>query len=172
MGRDKARLPFHGGRLAEFVARALESAAGSAVLVGDPGLYGEFGYQVVADLYPGEGPLGGILTALDHTRADWNLVVACDMPGLTAGFLSRILDAAEQRGRAVLMPAGPSGHPEPLCAVYNRRARPEIEAAFGRGERKITAALAGLGVEILAVAEVAEFQNVNTPEDWADYVAE
>jgi molybdopterin-guanine dinucleotide biosynthesis protein A len=27
-------------------------------------------------------------------------------------------------------------------------------------------------VEILAVTEVAEFQNVNTPEDWADYVAE
>lgn len=172
MGRDKAGLPFQGARLAEFVARAVESAAGSAVLVGDPALYGEFGYQVVADLYPGEGPLGGILTALDHTRADWNLVVACDMPGLTAGFLSRILDAAEQTGRAALMPAGPSGRPEPLCAVYNRRARPEIEAAFRRGERKITAALAGLGVEILAVAEVAEFQNVNTPEDWADYVAE
>jgi molybdenum cofactor guanylyltransferase len=172
MGLDKARLPFHGGHLAEFVARAVEAAAGSAVLVGDPALYGDFGYQVVADLYPGEGPLGGILTALDHTRADWNLVVACDMPGLSAGFLSRILDAAEQRGRAVLMPAGPSGHPEPLCAVYNRRARPEIEAAFGRGERKITASLAGLGVEILAVAEVAEFQNVNTPDEWADYVAE
>ena len=116
------------------------------------------------------------MTALDQTRADWNLVVACDMPGLTAGFLSRILDAAEQRGRAVLMPAGPSVHPEPLCAVYNRRARPEIEAAFGRGERKITAALACLGVEILAVAEAAkfqaEFQNVNTPDEWADYVAE
>jgi molybdopterin-guanine dinucleotide biosynthesis protein A len=172
MGRDKVRLPFQGGPLAEFVARAVESAAGSAALVGDPALYGEFGYQAVADLYPGEGPLGGILTTLDHTRADWNLVVACDMPGLTAGFLSRILDAAEQSGRAALMTAGPSGCPEPLCAVYNRRARPEIEAAFPRGERKITAAMAGLGVEVLAVAEVAEFQNVNTPEDWADYVAE
>ena len=143
--------------MAEFVARAVDSAAGSAILVGDPVIYGEFGYKVVADLHPGEGPRGGILTALDHTRADWNLVVACDMPGLSAGFLRRLLDAAEQRGAAALMPAGPSGRPEPLCAVYHRRAQPEIEAAFGRGERKIIAALAGLGVEILAVAEVAEF---------------
>ena len=139
-------------------------------------VYKTFDHPILVDsnfnVDPGEGPLGGILTALDHTRADWNLVVACDMPGLTAGFLSRILDAAEQSGRAALMPAGPSGRREPLCAVYNRRARPEIEAAFRRGERKITAAMAGLSVEVLAVAEVAEFQNVNTPEDWADYVAE
>ena len=171
-GPGQSRSALSGKPSAEFVARFVDSEAGSAVLVGDPALHSEFGHQVVADLYPGEGPLGGILTALDHTRADWNLVVACDMPGLTAGFLSRILDAAVQSGRAASMPAGPSGRPEPLCAVYNRRARPEIDAAFRRGERKITAALAGLGVEILAVAEVAEFQNVNTPEDWADYVAE
>ncbi len=170
MGRDKACLPFQGGRLAEFVARTVEAAAGSVALIGDPALYGEFGYPVVADLYPGEGPLGGILTALHHTSADWNLVVACDMPGLSASFLTRVLDAAEERGVPALLPAGPSGLPEPLCAVYHRRGRADIEAAFLRGERKVTAAVAGVGVAILEVAEVAAFQNVNTPEEWAGYV--
>ena len=169
MGRDKALLPFRGGALAEFVARMVAEAAGSAVLVGDPGLYEALPYPVIADRYPGEGPLGGILTALRGTSADWNLVVACDMPGLSAGFLARILDEAERSGADALMPVGPSGRPEPLCAVYHRRALNGLESAFQAGQRKVTAALAGIHCERLPVGEVAVFQNVNTPEDWADY---
>lgn len=166
MGRDKARLPFQGRTLAEFVARTVESAAGTAVLVGDPALYREFAYPVVPDRYPGEGPLGGILTALHHTAADWNLVVACDMPGLSGEFLSRLFDAAEQSPATALVPAGPSGRPEPLCALYHRASLQALEAAFHAGQRKVTAALAGLPAQLLPVAEVSAFQNVNTPEEW------
>jgi molybdopterin-guanine dinucleotide biosynthesis protein A len=172
MGRDKARLPFRGASLAEFVACTVAEAAGSAVLVGDPDLYGALAYPVIPDLYPGEGPLGAIITALSHTAADWNLVVACDMPGLSTGFLRRLLEAAEQRAAAALIPAGPTGRPEPLCAVYHRRGLEKIEAAFRGGERKVTGALRTLPVESLSVEEVAVFQNVNTPEDWAGYARE
>jgi molybdopterin-guanine dinucleotide biosynthesis protein A len=46
-----------------------------------------------------------------------------------------------------------------------------MEAHFARGVRRVTDAFAGLEVEPLVVAEVLYFQNVNTPEDWARYVA-
>ena len=68
MGRDKALLPFRGGALAQSVARAVSATAGSVTLVGDPERYGGLGYAVIADIYPGEGPLGGILTALGNTQ--------------------------------------------------------------------------------------------------------
>jgi molybdopterin-guanine dinucleotide biosynthesis protein A len=46
-----------------------------------------------------------------------------------------------------------------------------LEDHFARGVRKVTAALASLAVERLAVAELSLFQNVNTPKDWAAYAA-
>jgi molybdopterin-guanine dinucleotide biosynthesis protein A len=162
MGRDKALLPFGEGTLVEAVARAVEEAAGSATLVGNA----ERHAGAIPDLYPGEGPLGGILTALGHSRAEWNLIAACDMPGLTADRLRLLLERAEREGTDALLPVGPSGIPEPLCAVYRLSVREALEAAFARGVRKITAALGG---RMQTVAVEWEFQNVNTPEDWARY---
>src|ERR1019366_6470085 len=84
MGRDKARLPFRGcdlvSAVAAAVAAAVASVAGNVTLVGHPEL------PSIPDRYPDGGPLGGILTALDHTAADWNLIVACDMPEVSAAF--------------------------------------------------------------------------------------
>jgi molybdopterin-guanine dinucleotide biosynthesis protein A len=169
MGRDKALLPFRGGPLAQSVARAVEMAAGSATLVGHPHRYRHLGFPAIRDRYPGQGPLGGILTALKHTSATWNLLAACDMPSLSAEFLRRLLDAAQRSGADALLPAGPSGRAEPLCAVYHRRILPALETAFADGARRATAALQEAGAAILPVLEVAVFRNVNTPEEWAAY---
>lgn len=169
MGRDKALLPFRGGPLAGVVARAVERAAGSVVVVGRSHL---LDFPAIPDLYPGEGPLGGILTALAHSRAEWLLVVACDMPEVTADFLAGLLDRAREADRDAFLPHGPGGRPEPLCAVYRARARGTLEREFARGVRKVTEAVAALDAAAWEVSEVAHFQNVNTPEDWAGYAAE
>jgi molybdopterin-guanine dinucleotide biosynthesis protein A len=171
MGRNKALLPFRGAVLAEAVARAVESAAGTATLIGDPEVYARLGYPVIPDLYPGEGPLGGILGALAHTAADFNLVVACDMPELSAEFLRALLDAACLADQDALVPRGPSGRLEPLCAVYHRRSHEALHRAFTAGIRKVTAAFSELRIAAWPVSEIAPLQNVNTPEDWADHAA-
>jgi molybdopterin-guanine dinucleotide biosynthesis protein A len=152
--------------LAEAVAFHVRQATGNVTLVGHPELPG------IPDLHPGEGPLGGILTALHHSSTEWNLIVACDMPGLSAEFLEQLLAEAGRTEAAILLPYGPDGRPEPLCAVWRRRALPDLEAAFSRGVRKVTAALDGLAVARFDVAETAVFQNVNTPQDWSGYAAE
>ena len=94
------------------------------------------------------------------------------MPEVSPGFLGALLARAERSQADVLLPHGPDGLPQPLCAVYHRRALPALEAHFSRGVRKVTAALEGLAVErLFEVAKVSMFQNVNTPEDWAAYAA-
>ncbi len=173
MGRDKALLPRRGVPLAAAVAREVERAAGRCTLVGDPERYRSLGYPVIPDLYPGEGPLGGILTALRHTGEEWNIVVACDMPRISAGFLDGLLEHATRRPEIdVLAPQGPLGRFEPLCTVYHRRSTVHLQAAFDRGLRKIAEALRGLRLETIAPTELTPLDHVNTPEDWAPYAAE
>ena len=167
MGSDKALLPYRGTTLAAYVAGQVERAAGSVALVGDPWRYSHLGYPVVRDLTPGAGPLAGICSALRSSPAEWNLVVACDMPGVTAAFLLGLLEAAAWSGAGCLAPAGPSGRPEPLCAVYHARCLAPITAALARGVRKVMDGLAATDLRLHPVPEEDLLANCNTPEEWA-----
>ena len=170
MGRDKASLPLHGKTLVEHVASAVAEAAGSVTLVGSPERYQRLGFPILPDSRPGAGPLAGIHTALAASSADWNLVAACDMPAISARFLKWLLTVAESSTADCLIPSGPSGLPEPLCAVYHRRCRDAIGAALDRNVRKVTDGLAGLRIAPWIVPESRCFRNVNTPEEWAHYL--
>jgi molybdenum cofactor guanylyltransferase len=172
MGRDKAQLPLHGRTLVEHIAGAVAEAAGSVTLIGAPERYQSLGFGMLPDSRPGAGPLGGICTALAATDAEWNLMVACDMPGISAPFLRRLLDAAQGSAADCLLPSGPGGLPEPLCAVYHSRCRETISQALDRGVRKVTAGLAGLNIAPWIVPEAHWFRNVNTPDEWAAFLHE
>jgi molybdopterin-guanine dinucleotide biosynthesis protein A len=176
MGRDKALLPLHGIPLAQSIAIAVARGAGSATLVGDPGRYSSLGLRVIPDLFPGDGPLGGIVTALRDSTAEWNVIAACDMPHLDGRLFLHLLRAARETDADVLLPVvneGGSGRPQPLCAVYRRSCLAPIEAAFAHGVRKVTAALASLRTvrRPVEMEQIPQFQNLNTPEDWAAYDA-
>jgi molybdenum cofactor guanylyltransferase len=161
MGRDKALLPHPaGGTMIQAVARAVAEACGGVTAVGHPQI------ASIPDLYPGQGPLGGVLTALRHTFTGWNLIVACDMPALTGAFLKTLIGRARASSAHVILPRGPDNLPQPLCALYHRAALPHLERSYAAGERSLVKAIRGLPTEPFAVADLDYFQNVNTPEDW------
>ncbi len=108
---------------------------------------------------------------MSYTSADWNLILACDMPAISVDFLRELLEAAERRGADALVPAGPAGRLEPLCAVYHKRAAATLRDALDSGVRKITDALSGLAVASCPVFDSACFANLNTPEEWLGYDA-
>jgi len=148
-------------------------------IIGDPECYGSFGSSCVADCWPGEGPLGGIVSALLQTRKTkpecaWNLIVSCDMPFLTAEWLRFLCESARKSEAEVVFAHSAQG-PEPLCACWRTAALPVLESAIGRGVRKVTDGIALLRSEVLDAREWKRFDNagrlfwnMNTPADFEE----
>jgi molybdopterin-guanine dinucleotide biosynthesis protein A len=167
MGTDKALLALGSLTLIERAAEAVMDAAGGVVVVGDPRRYARFGFTVIEDVYPGAGPLGGIHAALAHSPSDWNLVTACDMPGLEGVWLRRLVEETGRYPHAEVLIPQAGGRGQPLCAMYRRSCLAAIQEALERGRYKIMDALLPLAVVGIEMDGEARFRNVNTPEDWS-----
>ena len=165
MGTDKALLPYRGKALVSYVAGEVRAAAGSATLIGDPVRYGDLGYQAIPDAIPNCGPLGGVVTALRSSTSDWNLVVACDMPAISADFLRCLLAMARMADGRCVVPLGRLG-PEPLCAAYHRASLPVLEQALASKLLKMQEVIKLLEPVHWPPPETDCLANINTPEEW------
>jgi molybdopterin-guanine dinucleotide biosynthesis protein A len=173
MGQPKALLPYRGTTLVEYVAKTVREAvgpAGSVQVIGDPDRLGHLGLTVIPDELPGYGPASGIYTALRVTTTDWNLVLACDMPSVTADLLRVLLLRAETAERNCVAATGPYGQPEPLCAVYHRRCLPALTRSIRDKQLRMRDFVKEIGAVWVSVDKLA-LANVNTPAEWAEFEA-
>lgn len=160
MGVDKATIPVDGVAMARRVADALVEARCSPVVAigGDSVELSRLGLEHVDDEFPGEGPLGGILTALSVGSPA--AVVACDLPNLRAATVEKLIAALGDHDAAIAH----TDRAEPLCAVWSDRAASVLRAQFQSGERAVHRALDGLDIAWVTVSP-ADLRNVNTPGD-------
>ncbi len=121
------------------------------------------GLRVIADEMPGAGPLGGIYTAILHSPSSRTLVVACDMPFVSASLLRRLAAVGDAD---VVIPRHARGY-EPLCAIYSRACADDIRDRLLRGINEASRLPTGVRVAELDVDDDLMFVNVNTPHDYA-----
>jgi molybdopterin-guanine dinucleotide biosynthesis protein A len=171
---DKAFLDFGGQTLLDRALGVMGAVCGRVMIVGDPAKFAKTG-SVVADIFPGCGPLGGIHTALVHSTAELNLMLAVDMPFVSKELLAFLFDVAAAEGGdkhvVVTVPRTSRGL-QPLCAIYRRDFSAAAERALRAGKYKIDAAFSGVNIRVIEERELAaagfseqSFFNVNTPED-------
>jgi molybdenum cofactor guanylyltransferase len=156
MGADKASLLVDGTAMADRVATALR-AAGASEVVRVPG--------DVAELHPGEGPLGGIVSALASATAPVVVVLACDLVSPDPAAIAQVVAALAPDHGDVAVPVV-EGRRQWLHAAWRRTtcAAP-LASAFEAGERAVHRAAAGLAiVEVDGLAPVA-LADADTPAD-------
>ncbi len=173
MGRDKANVQIGGVALWRRQLEILRRLHPEQLFIcGRPEVeYPGSDCEVVTDVVPNAGPLGGLITALQHASSETVVLLAVDMPGMEPSFLEKLLAKSHARKRSVV-PYGPCGL-EPLAAVYRTDCLASAEECLRAGERSMRSLFEVLQRRQLAEAyplhpeEVPFFRNVNTPEELA-----
>jgi len=167
MGRDKALLRWGSQRLVETVAATVAAVTETVTLVGQPERYINLNIPCLPDLRGQFGPLAGIEAALETRQTEWNLIVGCDMPGVSVEVLNCLLNRASQTSSLCVAARDITGQIQPLCAVYHCRCLPVIQKALDEGRLKLMRVLEDLQAEYVPVE--VKLTNINTPEDWIQW---
>lgn len=170
MGRDKATLMVDGVGLATRTGALLAAVCAPVVEVGP----GRSGQPAVTEEPAGRGPLAGVAAGYRFLAASAApaaaLVVATDLPRLTAGLLRWLAEHPSERSVVPLL----RGRPQPLCARY---LGPDLVVAAelaGNGSPSMTAFVEAIGPLFVAEADWAgpaggagAIADVDTPADLA-----
>jgi molybdenum cofactor guanylyltransferase len=165
MQRDKAALQYHGKAQIEW---AFELASGlcTATFVSvrpDQRLdAARAHFPQVVDRQPGAGPIAGIAAALEtQPKAAW-LVLACDLPFLTAAVLSRLMDERDPQRVATAYRSAHDGLPEPLCAIWEPHSREAVLAYLAAGKQCPRKFLINSDAKLIDLPDARALDNVNT----------
>ena len=172
MGRDKAWLELGGQPLIRRALSTVRDAGIQGVVIsGRAGAdYSSLGCPVLFDLEPGGGPLGGIERALAAATAPLVLVLAVDLPGVTAAFLRKLAAHCDPLTGAV---PKLRGELEPLAAIYPKRCHfiaRDCLLKFRRAARNFADACLrehALRTFAVSAADAGCFANWNHPADVA-----
>jgi molybdenum cofactor guanylyltransferase len=163
MGVDKASFEVDGVAMAQRVAQAaLDAGANEILLIG--------GTQAKAkkltgtwkkDLYPGQGPLGGVITAMKSANNDAVVVVSCDMPFLTGSVITSLVNGLQDAQATV----GRTDRLNWLCAAWLKsECLNTLQSVWKRDERAVHRAAVLLDVVEVPVPAMA-VRNINEPAD-------
>ena len=173
LGQDKATLPLLGKPLVRWVAEALAKVSAECWLITNhPRDHLPLGLPLVTDLWPFQGPAGGLLTALFYARTPWVLAAAVDNPFLAPELVAELAARAARTSRPAVVCQSPWGL-EPFPGLYAVRLLPQL-TAFLKSDRRPTRFLSVCRPEIIPPEAVLQldpegrsFFNLNTPEDLA-----
>jgi molybdopterin-guanine dinucleotide biosynthesis protein A len=165
MGRDKAFIEIDGAPLWRRQLDVLKELQPEQLLVAGPPRDEWSDCEIVADEIPDAGPLAGVAAALKKCTAPLLVVLAVDLPRITAEFL---LSLCHHNAGAV--PRGPGGF-EPLAAAYPANCAALAVQMLRSGDYSMQSFVrAALEQGLLAERKISEtefnfFHNVNTPAD-------
>ncbi len=158
LGRSKVLETIGGKSLIERVIERLDPLTNQLLIVTSqeqPDLSIAYEAEILIDVYPSKGPLGGIYTGLVMARSSHSIVVACDMPFLNTELLRYMIDLS--RDSDAVVPRLANGMIEPLHAIYSRNCLDNLKTQLENNQLGITSFLNQRRVKYVEEAECRRF---------------
>lgn len=174
MGTNKALLPIEGKSNVERIFESLGGEFSQRILVtNNPEEYTPLipqDVKTVSDVYPGLGPLAGIHAGLLASNAEYNLVVACDMPFVSQRLAKLLIQ--KSLGYQAVVPRF-KGLRQPLFAVYHQSMTTDIERFLKGNDLRVNNLLKKGNTlwidddDLHSIPEIERaFYNMNYPEEY------
>jgi molybdopterin-guanine dinucleotide biosynthesis protein A len=170
IGMDKAFLRIGDKVIIEEILAKLSTIFPKIIVVtNSPNSYCYLGVEVVRDILPDKGALGGIYSGLVASEAHYNFVLACDMPFISLNLIEYMRKNAE--GYNVVIPK-PNNYFQPLHAIYSKDCIQPIKEQLHRNDLQVFGFFNRVEVKCISAEEVKAFDprgiaffNINTKND-------
>jgi molybdopterin-guanine dinucleotide biosynthesis protein A len=168
MGIDKALISYHGRPQAEYLYTLLEEVGlKTFISCREDQLERKEVRELssISDRFVNFGPLGGILSAMaTHPERAW-LVVACDLPLVTAENIKELLRVRDPFKQATAFYNQEREQFEPLFAIYEGTMYSRMLHFLSEGVTCPQKVLFNSSIKKVSLESQGFLQNVNTPEE-------
>ncbi|MFZ3590891.1 molybdenum cofactor guanylyltransferase [Bacillus sp. DJP31] len=168
-GAPKAFAQFKEVPFWEYSFKALEEVTNTQVIVSHPSLVDRFkmttNLPVIVDdnLFQGNGPMAGIFSAMKHVKADWYMVLSCDIPAIQNLVITELLTQRDEAIQAIIPVI--EGRVQPLVGLYHCSIYPKIKELLLSKSFRLMSLLKEVNVRYVnetdLMVDSKVFQNIN-----------
>ncbi|HEC73334.1 MAG TPA: molybdenum cofactor guanylyltransferase [Methylophaga aminisulfidivorans] len=168
-GKDKGLIIHNGSPLIEQVIHSILPQTDQLLISANRHIeeYQAFGYPVITDnLDDFQGPLAGMLSAMESATTDYILTAPCDCPVISAQLRQRLMEGLLATGADIAV--AHDGHRlQPVFALIPVRLKTNLRDFLASGERKTQDWFEKQMLSIVDFSDQTDsFVNLNTPEDF------
>jgi len=137
-GVDKGLIELDGKPLIEHVITRIRPQVDQLIISANRNIerYQRYGYPVMTDQIKNQGPLGGILAALQQCQSDWLLTQPCDTPYLPSDLLFRFHNTSMQTP-ATLYTVHDGHRSQTLFSMVHQSLAKPLQEYLDSGNRKV-----------------------------------
>ncbi len=167
-GTDKGLFEFRGRPLVQYSLMLAQKFSSQTVISTQNTDYKQFDCDLIGDIFPDTGPLGGIHAGLINSSFDVNLVLPCDTPFLSDQIIELLISNYTNEDVVIFQTSDNKYHP--LTGLYHKRIIPFLEMNLRQGKFKLIDIILQLNIKIIELnahnnLEIC-FANLNSKDDF------
>jgi molybdopterin-guanine dinucleotide biosynthesis protein A len=165
MGVDKSTIRYHGQTQLHYLHGELCKVCNDVYISIGRDQIIEQGLTALPDQHDIQGPINGILTALNFRPDRAWLCVAIDMPNVNESVLKTLISQRDPGKVATCFYNASENFPEPLLTIWEPKAHLFMQAFITTGNKSPKLFLQKNDVKIIEPSDPTIFLNINYPDE-------